>query len=459
MKEGLPESPLSAAPTAPSSPSGFRLDDVGREGKADRAVKVGRAGKQNQDQDQDQDQDQAKTKEIDYFEEARMARLEMSDSDDERDEEEKRVVATVFCRNGDMHRCLGGQCPLLQLDNFGSYVCPLSGVVCGVKTVREDTSTGRMTGSANPDDIAGSASYTQKADAYEMSVKAFEEGERGRHVVAESEIFVAQKRKRKRKGEAEPKRGARCVDQEKDEHVAKATRRTADTSEQHNLLLREAEVVLDRLVSHNKRADVEEKTSDPKLADREALFAAAAGRYVKAQEAIGAPPCLSDLHDLAITCARVAAAQRAKQQADRERSGYRALLCKASVKAQVVALCVTLWLAACQTTYMKEQAKNTESFRPFIAGALYALKRGVYLATGECVVPSCPELCESLPMLRATEANSAAKGLHSASHKGLCTLHRAISSCGDKEAVERFAACINQSKAIAADVASKKFDV
>ena len=433
MKDGVPESPLSAAPTAPSSPSYDQVSDF-------------------------------KLDQVDYFEEARKARLEIQDEDDEDDERDldddgPPVVATIFQRNGDIHRCRGAQCPLLQLDNYGSYVCPLSGIVACVKMVREDMSTGRMTGSANPDDTAGGTSYGPKVDTFAQSVRAFEAGESGAGVVDESTLFVAAKKTRKRKGEAEPKRGARCVDQAKDEHVAKATRRTADTADQHALLLREAEVVLSNLITHDKRADVEEKKADPKLADREALFQAAAQKYLKAQQAIGAPPCLSDLHDLAIAAARVAAAHRAKQRAERERSGRRALLLRPCIKAKVISLCVTLWLATCKTTYMKEVAKNTESFRPFISGVLYALKRGVQLATGEDVVPACPELCEALPVLRATQAHSAAKSLHASSHRGLCTLHRSIASCGDAYAVEHFAACIAQSKAIAEDVASKKFDI
>jgi len=124
-----------------------------------------------------------------------------------------------------------------------------------------------------------------------------------------------------------------------------------------------------------------------------------------------------------------------------------------------MSLCVTLWLAACETRYMKEEARNTESFRPFISGVLYALKRGVQLATGESVVPACPELCEALPELRGTQANSAAKSLHAASHSGLRTLHRSIASCSEAHAVEHFGTCILQAKAIADDVKRRHFDI
>ena len=424
-----PESPLSAAPTAPSSPSrctDFKLDE-----------------------------------EIDYFDEARKARLEIEEEDQERDLEDDGppIVAAIFQSSGDVHFCRGNCCPLLQLEPDGSYTCPISGLSCGVKSVREDTSTGRMTGSSNPDDTAGGQTFGPRVDAFDLSVKAFEAAESNNGVVDESTIFIAAKKTRKRKGEAEPKRGARCVDQEKDEHVAKATRRSAETTEQHDLLLREAEVVLSNLLTYQKREDVEDKKMDPKLADREALFQAASQKYMKAQQSQGALPCLSDLHDLAIAAARVAAAHRKKQEADRERSGRQALLLKPSIKSKLMSLCVTLWLAACDTRYMKEEARNTESFRPFISGVLYALKRGVQLATGESVVPACPELCEALPELRGTQANSAAKSLHAASHSGLRTLHRSIASCSEAHAVEHFGTCILQAKAIADDVKRRHFDI
>ena len=131
----VPESPLSAAPTAPSSPSGFRLDDVHRAGEA------GKVGRQEQEQEQEQKE------EIDSFEEARRARQELYDEDVPLDDDGPPIVAVVFQTNGDVHMCRGNRCPHLELNADNAYVCKLSGVVCGAKAVREDDSTGRMTGS------------------------------------------------------------------------------------------------------------------------------------------------------------------------------------------------------------------------------------------------------------------------------------------------------------------------
>ena len=416
------DSPRSSVATAPSSPERFCLD-----------------------------QDK-------IFREAEQARLEVEYESDEEPLPRDGVVATIYCRNGDIHRCLGDKCPLLQMDNDRFYVCPISNIVCGRKMVREDMSTGRMTGSVNPDDNASGGHSTAKtADSFAQSVKAFEFAESQDMRVDENSLFVAQKRKRKRRGEADQKRGARNVTEPPDEHKAKATRRTAHTTEEHALLIREAGNVLVKLVSHEKK-DPKEKM-DPRLMDANALFEAAVAKYLKTQQADGRLACLSEVHDLAITAARVAKANQKKQHALQKRSGAQALLCKASIRDKVVQLIVTLWLQACKSTYMQEVAKNSDSFRPFMSGALYALKRGVQLPTGEYVVPEVPELCEALPVLRATKSDTAAKSLHASSHKGLCCLHRSIASCStNEEATRLFSSCIAQATAIREDVKRGNLD-
>ena len=122
-----------------------------------------------------------------------------------------------------------------------------------------------------------------------MSANAFEEGERAVAIVDESTLFVAAKKKRKRRGDGDEmvKRGARCVDEEQDDHVAKATRRTASTTDEHQLLLREAEVVLSTLIAHTKKATTDEPAIDPMLCDHRALFEAAAAKYLKTQQRRG----------------------------------------------------------------------------------------------------------------------------------------------------------------------------
>ena len=68
--------------------------------------------------------------------------------------------------------------------------------------------------------------------------------------------------------------------------------------------------------------------------------------------------------------------------------------------------------------------KGSDSFRPFAAGILYSLKRGLYLTDGTCVVPVLEELSTHLPALRSASSTPAAKQLQSSSHRGICSIQR-----------------------------------
>ena len=77
---------------------------------------------------------------------------------------------------------------------------------------------------------------------------------------------------------------------------------------------------------------------------------------------------------------------------------------------------------------MLQNRKGNDSFRPFAAGVLYSLKRGVYLENGTCVVPELESLAAHLPALRSTHSTPVAKQLQSSSHRGICSLHRSMTS-------------------------------
>ena len=120
-------------------------------------------------------------------------------------------------------------------------------------------------------------------------------------------------------------------------------------------------------------------------------------------------------------------------------------------------LVVGLWRAACLTPHMLASKRGADSFRPFVAGCLYALKRGVRLSNGTLIAPILPELASHLPTLRTTWASQAAKQLHSSSHRGLCSLARSIASmeaAGSEgaEARQAFLNCIDLSKDLLAHV-------
>ena len=75
------------------------------------------------------------------------------------------------------------------------------------------------------------------------------------------------------------------------------------------------------------------------------------------------------------------------------------------------------------------------------------------------VVPELPELAAALPALRATASNSIAKALHASSHRGLCTLHRSISSCDPVTASRLFFDAARQCAQLENSAKKRMFDI
>jgi hypothetical protein len=226
-------------------------------------------------------------------------------------------------------------------------------------------------------------------------------------------------------------------------------RRTGATRDQFRALREDAENVLVKLVAYERKEP--RAPRDPRLMDQNALFVAAAKRYAKECIVAQTPPSLDTLHDIAIQAANIAAEERRKHDSQ-------PLLLKQKVRNLVSSLAVSLWHASCASPYMLNARRGADSFRPFVCGVLYALKRGAALADGTAVVPACAQLAEALPALRSTASGSAAKALHASSHRGLATLHKAISSSGANAAV-RYADAVRTAELLAKAVATNSFDV
>lgn len=380
-------------------------------------------------------------------------------------EPEAKCIVT-YLPDGDIHVCKGPHCPFLQLNEDKCYVCSLSGIMYGVLSVREDYSTGRQAGSSNPDDHAGEpvgGSWKPKKDMQSMSNQAYIGAET---LKDDEESLPATPTINKRDPNKPPvKRGARCVDepQQKEEAPVKRQRsqkRSSMTRDKFRALVEDAENILCRLVNFDKR--VEAKPSkptarDPRLMDKDVLFNAAMKKYAKECMATGTIPTLDAIHNISIAAANIAAEEKRKASLE---EGNQALILKVRMREQITSLAVSLWSASCETPYMEGSRRGADSFRPFISGVLYALKRGVSLPDGTPVVPACPKLAEALPALRATAANSVAKALHASSHRGLCTLHRSISSCSSPEqANDIYEQCARLAHTLARDVKAGRFDL
>ena len=210
-------------------------------------------------------------------------------------------------------------------------------------------------------------------------------------------------------------------------------------------LILETHNIISKLVIYERKNDganvhapapkAEAPRVDPRAMDAGFLFNAALSRYGKACAGTHTAPQLDIVHNLHIMSLNAAA--EAKRRATKttaspklveKHRGDRAILLRVRVRELVANLCAKLWQSSLSTPYMESNRRSSDSFKPFVAGVLYALKRGVQLTNGTFVVPEAPELAASLPALRATAHRSAAKALHASSHRGLCTLHRSIAS-------------------------------
>jgi len=380
------------------------------------------------------------------------------------DPEPKCIV--TYLPDGDIHVCKGPHCPFLELNEDKCYVCGLTGIMYGVMSVREDYSTGRQAGSSNPDDHAGEpvgGQWKPKKDMQAMSNQAYIGAET---LNDDEESLPATPLVNKRDPNKPPvKRGARCVDEphSKEEVAVKRQRsqkRNNMTREKFRSLVEDAENILCRLVNFDKRVEakaVKALARDPRLMDKDVLFNAAMKKYAKECLATGTAPTLDAVHNISIAAANIAAEEKRKASLE---EGNQALILKVRMREQITSLAVSLWSASCETPYMEGSRRGADSFRPFISGVLYALKRGVSLLDGTVVVPACPQLAEALPALRATAANSVAKALHASSHRGLCTLHRSISSCtSNEQANDIYETCARLAQTLSRDVKAGRFDL
>lgn len=356
--------------------------------------------------------------------------------------------------NGDVHVCFGMHCQHVTLDHEKNWVCGASGNVVGIECAREqDPSwTGRSTGSANPDDAAGTpvGGWLKKRDMYAASVAAY----RSANQICDAEMEVPQPPPPSKPAAATApaaKRGALCVDEEAAAPQVKrprSSRKENWTRESLDKLASEAINVISNLFIANVDSRTVEAAAtsvaapplDVRMQSTEFVRPLALRSYVaacaKAQQALN----LDTLTTVLIHANEYVRSQRqlAAEQAQAKARAAAAKTAKASkvstacfsgqVRNLLAQLIVSLWRAACLTKHFKTARKGNDSFHPFAAGILYQLKRGLYLADGTCIVPVLEELSNHLPALRSASSSARAKQLQSSSHRGICSMQRSIAS-------------------------------
>ena len=421
------------------------------------------------------------------------------DEMDEDDELFKRMFANANGRlrtgksvcidmpNGDVHICFGTQCPHTEVTKEKSIVCKLTGRVVGIEHNREQEAgwTGRSVGSANPDDTAGTplGGWVKRRDMFAASSQAFQMarsfGDADQRPMQHYTPLPT--RTPKPSGHLPAKRGALCVDDGVSPSSPSANRRqrtarretwTRDSIEKLTAVA--ATVVRDLFIvdeesgppavaaqtttaspkpanPNPKPKPAEEDCGDPRLQNLDFVRVLALRRYVKSCASGQQSLNMNVVHDVCVQANSFVRAQRkraeavAAQAATTTASGASSVGHKSRrqgacyqgpVRHLLSRLIVTLWHAACLTPHMKDNRRGNDSFRPFAAGVLYSLKRGVYLEEGTCVVPELDSLAVHLPALRSTYSTPAAKQLQSSSHRGICSLHRSIASIGTMDVDE-----------------------
>ena len=359
--------------------------------------------------------------------------------------------------NGEVHVCFGTQCKYASLDREKNWVCCATGRVVGQECTREqDPSwTGRSTGSANPDDSAGTpiGGWVKRRDMWAASVAAY----RSAHSISDAEIVqpVAPK-PTTASTTSSTKRGALCVDEEAAEPVSKrprSSRKENWTRECIQKLASEAIGVIDKLFIVNVEnvppkpatATVASTTAptqplDPRMQNMDFVRPLALKSYVAAcaqgKQALNLVTLTNALihvnefvrNQRALAAENREASER-KKPAKTDRSNRACF--SGQVRNLLAQLIVSLWRASCLTNHFKQAKKGNDSFRPFVAGILYSLKRGLYLADGTCIVPVLEELSNHLPALRSASSTAAARQLQSSSHRGICSIQRSLASIAE----------------------------
>lgn len=345
---------------------------------------------------------------------------------------------------GDIHVCFGARCPHVTLDRENNWVCHISGRVVGNEYAREqDPSwTGRCTGSANPDDSAGTpvGGWSKRRDMYAASVAAF----RCAHSVSDAEVAPQPARQPTLGALASAKRGALCVDEVAAEPAepkrARSTRRDNWTRDAIAKLATEAHGVIDKLfiVHAPAAAATGGPPLDPRLQNLDFVRPLALRSYVKAcregQQELNMDVITNVLvhANEFVRNQRARAAKQLQEAAAAARKRKASRTCLSGQVANLLAqLIVSLWRAACLTKHFQTAKKGSDSFQPFAAGVLYSLKRGLYLADGTCAVPALDKLAKHLPALRSATSTAAAKRLQSSSHRGICSIQRALASIAE----------------------------
>lgn len=362
----------------------------------------------------------------------------------------------IYTEDGSIHVCMGMKCPFLRqaTDADRAFYCEKSGALVSqaIESSHDSSWTGRSCASADPDMNSGAVAQSAwkiKRNAFAASAMAYS---RASSINIDQVMF-------KHPSPTAPeedrvvKRGALCVVDVDDAVVAEQKRAKArkrmllvESNATQKRLLVDAQNVVAKIFSTTNRSITTrpEKSSsaarqdstvagaastlqDPRLENYDFVLSMALKRYVARCKANGDAVSISGIHDTTIAANKFVKERLAESASKRKAVDSRAIALNGRVQELCSTLIVTMWAALCSTKYFTT-SQSSDSFRPFAAGVMYSLKRGLRLPNNKVLVPSILTLAKNLPELRSTTATPAARQLQQASHRGLCALHRGLSS-------------------------------
>lgn len=366
---------------------------------------------------------------------------------------EASLVQSTMIRleDGDIHLC-DSSCPYAVAEKDGDLVCPLSGrVVSHLAVERTDFSTGRSTWSADPDMQGGGANgntaWRKKID----KVSASKQANRLSEQINDSEMPTAKTFKSKG---MQVKRGALCVDEKMEPNAtprkrARMSKKRVENNEQVVNMVAEASSIFAKLMTAKRKPSAPSSEETPqnnasagssRLADPVYLFDSALKKYCKEVAERRSLPCLNEIHNIRLAVDSIVK-REATRRCDSEKHAD-AMFRSIHFREIASRLAVSLWRAVCSTPYMGKIKRSGDSFRPFCVGVFYSMKRGLCASDGTVLVPCLPGFQHAFPTQREIANHLPTKALHASSHRGLCSIHRAIASLSVDEQSAVFAPCV-----------------
>ena len=360
---------------------------------------------------------------------------------------------------GDIHVC-DANCEFAEVTKDGSLVCPYSGIVVGMAAVeRTDFSTGRSTWSADPDSNGGQpvgGAWKKRIDGAALSKQA--------HAAA-TMFDDTQMPEARTITRVDPllakKSGARCLDEDDGDHTDSGSRykkqRTtkkemSSSVDSVKLLVIEADGIYGKLVVNKREPPTQPQAGAevssalaPALPSFDKLFQLSLERYLSSTRTAGTRPNMDTIQELAlgVDAAVRAAAEAAQKKAllqtppskkaaststDTDKPRAANICFDVNFRSTMTRLSIAIWNASCSAQFFSLNKRGADSFRPFQAGCLYALKRGLHLKDGTVLVPAVPEFASAVITAKQAGVNAQLKSLAASCHRGLSSVHRSISS-------------------------------